>query len=151
LLTLRLKTTAAFTSGNSIRISLAADPLNELADEKYDVLGRAVISTDIIDATALGIDEQFSGNVIRMNCYPNPFGKLTTVTYTLPFDGMTTLEVSNLMGNKVASLVSEIQGSGTYKVNFNSENLPEGMYSASLRLKSADNEVFQTIKLIINR
>jgi hypothetical protein len=50
LLTLRLKTTAAFTKGNSVRLSLAPDPLNELADGLYDVIVDALLSVEVIEA-----------------------------------------------------------------------------------------------------
>jgi hypothetical protein len=53
LLTLKLKTTAAFTKGNSIRLSLAPDPLNELADGLYDVIRDALLSVDVIEAKTI--------------------------------------------------------------------------------------------------
>ena len=151
LVTLRLKTTSAFTIGNSIRISLAANPLNELADNMYEVIGNAVLSIDAIEASAFGIDEQPVANQISMSNYPNPFSNYTTIIYTLPFEGKVTLEITSTLGNIVTTLVSETQTKGNHEVVFNTYDLPMGVYFATLKIKSAKDELIRTIKLVNNK
>jgi len=151
LVTLRLKTTAAFTIGNSIRISLAANPLNELADNMYNVIGDAVLGVDVIEATAVGIGEQPVVKSIALSCFPNPFSSFTTLSYTLPFEGKVVLEINSMLGNKVTTLVSETQTAGNHMVKFDTYDLPSGVYTATLRLKSANDEMIRTIKLINNK
>jgi hypothetical protein len=151
LVTLKLKTTSAFTNGNSIILTLASSPLNELADEQYNVIGDAVLSVAVIEASTSGIDENITGNELTMGSYPNPFVDLTTFTYTLPFDGKVTLEITSIMGNNITTLVSRSQTAGNYQVKFETPNLPSGVYLAKLRLKSAKNELIRYIKLINNK
>jgi hypothetical protein len=151
LVTLRLKTTAAFTIGNEIRITLASNPLNELANEMYDVIGNAVLSIDVVDATALGIPDQPVAKPIALSCYPNPFSNFTMITYTLPFEGKVVLEINNLFGSKVTTLVSETQTQGDHKVKFDTNGLATGVYTATLKVVSANDEVSRTIKLINNK
>jgi hypothetical protein len=151
LVTLRLKTTAAFTLGNSIRITLAANPLNELADEMYNVIGDAVLSVDVVDATSVGIDEQPVAKPIAMSCYPNPFSNFTMITYTLPFEGKVVLEINNILGSKVTTLVSETQPAGDHMVKFDTNALPSGVYTATLKISSSTDELVRTIKLINNK
>jgi hypothetical protein len=153
LLILRLRTTSAFTIGNSIRITLAANPLNELADEMYNVIGDAVLSVDVIDATTVGTDEPPAPEVYKMamSCYPNPFFNFTMITYTLPFEGKVTLEISSIVGHTVTTLVSETQNAGDHMVRFNTPGMESGVFTATLRLKSANDELIRTIKLIHNK
>jgi hypothetical protein len=151
LLTLRLKTTSAFTVGNSIKITLANNPLNELADGRYDVIGDAILGINIVDATSVGIDEIGVANKIALDAYPNPFSNYTTISYNLPYDGRATLEISNIMGNKLTTLADELQSSGNHTLKFNTNNLPSGIYFAKLRLKSSNDELIRTIKLINNK
>ena len=48
--------------------------------------------------------------------YPNPFNPVTTIEYHLPESGMVTIEVYNLLGQRVRTLVSEEQNAGQWRV-----------------------------------
>jgi len=51
--------------------------------------------------------------------YPNPFNPTTTISYSLGAgQTMTNLSVFNVLGQKVTTLVNEVQGPGTYTVNW---------------------------------
>jgi serine protease AprX len=60
--------------------------------------------------------------------YPNPFSKSTTITYALEQDGFVTVEVFDILGKKVNTLVSESKLAGKHSVQFNGGNLPGGTY-----------------------
>jgi len=151
LVTLRMRTSASFIVGNSIRITLAANPLNELADAMYDVIGNAVLSVDVIDATAVGIDEQPAEKGLALSCHPNPFSDFTTISYALPFEGKVVIEICNILGNKVTTLVSETKAIGNHWVKFDTFGLPSGIYTATLKLNSANDQLIRSIKLINNK
>ena len=55
------------------------------------------------------------------------------------------------MGNKLTTLADELQSSGNHTLKFNTNNLPSGIYFAKLRLKSSNDELIRTIKLINNK
>ena len=150
LLTIRLKTTQNFTPGQSIRISLAADPLNELADEMYNVIGKAQISIETIDASPTGISDR-DDLAISFTCYPNPSRNFAIFSFSLPKEGTVTLDIVNLFGSKVSDVIDEVMVPGNYTVKFDTYNLPNGVYSASLKFKTRENELIRTNKLIINR
>lgn len=77
--------------------------------------------------------------------YPNPFNPSTTITYDVAKAGMVTLEIFNLIGQKVAVLVNEPQAAGTYTVRFDASMLSSGVYLA----RYAANGVVQTKKMLL--
>lgn len=70
--------------------------------------------------------------------YPNPFNSSTVIRYSLPEAGRVNLEVYNLLGQKVATLVDDDQQAGYYFHTWNMTDLPSGIYFC--RLKTGDSE-----------
>lgn len=65
--------------------------------------------------------------------YPNPFNPSTVIAFNLPTSGLTTLEVYNILGQSVASLVQKNMGPGYHEVVWNGMNndhtaAPAGVY-----------------------
>ncbi|MBI4536094.1 MAG: choice-of-anchor B family protein [Ignavibacteriae bacterium] len=69
--------------------------------------------------------------VLKQN-HPNPFNPSTTIEFTVPFSGRVTIEVFNILGQKVATLVDDIRHAGEHQVKFSSTQsgrpLPSGLY-----------------------
>jgi endonuclease/exonuclease/phosphatase family metal-dependent hydrolase/uncharacterized protein YdeI (BOF family) len=60
--------------------------------------------------------------------YPNPFNPTTTISYALASPSEVKLEVFDVLGRTVATLVNSRQAAGTYSVNFNASRLSSGIY-----------------------
>ena len=60
--------------------------------------------------------------------YPNPFNPTTTISYQIPTAGQVTIEVFDLLGRSVRTLVDGVVAAGDYTVEFDSANLPSGVY-----------------------
>jgi hypothetical protein len=87
-----------------------------------------------------GIDENspLPGTFSLAQNNPNPFNPVTKISYSLPMASEVKLEVFNLLGRKVATLVNTKQSKGAYIVIFNGEGLPSGIYFC--RLEAGKNQ-----------
>jgi hypothetical protein len=54
--------------------------------------------------------------------FPNPFNPTTTIEYSIPTAGHTTLAIYNLAGQKVRTLVNNVQSPSFYKVVWDGKN-----------------------------
>lgn len=79
--------------------------------------------------------------------YPNPFNPSTVIQYKLAKTGMVRLNVYDLTGRQVATLVNQTQGAGTYLVRFNAAQLASGIYFYRLQT----SEFSQIRKMLLIR
>jgi hypothetical protein len=78
--------------------------------------------------------------------YPNPFNPVTAISYALPKTGQVELNVYNLQGQLVQSLVNGKQDKGIHKAEFNGADLTSGMYIYNLKV---DGKTVQSKKMMM--
>lgn len=79
--------------------------------------------------------------------YPNPFNPTTTISFSIPTSAFTTLNVYDILGNEVATLINEEKPAGNYEVNFDASGLASGMYLYRLQIST----FIETKKMILFR
>lgn len=79
--------------------------------------------------------------------YPNPFNPTTTIRYELPQDGVVTIEIFDILGQKVKTILNEFKKADRYEVTFSSAGLASGVYIYQLRV----NEFITSKKMVLLR
>jgi polyhydroxybutyrate depolymerase len=79
--------------------------------------------------------------------YPNPFNPSTRIKYQIPDAGLVSLQVYNLLGEVVATLVNDEKPAGNYEVQFDATGISSGVYFYSLQA----GDFVETKKLILLR
>jgi len=77
--------------------------------------------------------------------YPNPFNAEATIAYSLAQTGQTSIEVFNLMGQKVADLFSGIQTAGEHSLNWQAADYASGVYLVKL----TSGQQTQTVRMTL--
>src|SRR6056297_1602222 len=78
--------------------------------------------------------------------YPNPFNPTTQINYAVPEQSDVRIDVYNVIGRRVATLVDREMAPGNYTVNFNASQLSSGMYF--YRLKAGSTLLTKKMTLI---
>jgi hypothetical protein len=80
--------------------------------------------------------------------YPNPFNPTTKINYSLPNDSRVTLEIFNIIGQRIAQIVNEQQSAGYYTVNFgkSSTSIASGIYIYKLTAIDNTGKTYSSIK-----
>ncbi len=60
--------------------------------------------------------------------YPNPFNGWTNILYEIPVSSWVEIDVYNILGQRVNTLVNQFRTPGTYSIHFEGGDLPSGIY-----------------------
>ena len=94
LVLINMTPTAAFTSTQTLRVSLVASYLNELADALFNPIINAALTVDNVQVSA----KISTSTTILLSAAPNPATTFTTINYTLPVAGQVSLGFYNNQG-----------------------------------------------------
>ena len=81
--------------------------------------------------------------------YPNPFNPETNIKYVLPEKSRVSLTIYNLQGRLINNLVNTEQTAGVYKITWNAENLPSGIYFYRIKVKNSQGTKNITKKMML--
>jgi len=103
--------------------------------------------TDVTDYANGTVPEEYT---IQQN-YPNPFNPSTTIRYGLPYDSEVRLEIFDISGQKLQTLVDQAQSAGYYEAVFDISGMSSGTYLYILTATrlDGDGEFHQVKKMIL--
>jgi hypothetical protein len=85
------------------------------------------------------------------NCFPNPVKSKSSISYNLPAEGNVQLNVYNIMGECVATLVNETLNAGYHEAFFNANGLSSGIYTYRLSFTSGSQTKYINKKLVVTK
>lgn len=86
---------------------------------------------DYIQCKELSTSELFKEN-LWLKCYPNPTAHSTTISYYLHQAGNVQLEIKDLTGRKLTTILSKEQGAGKHEIECDLSRYPNGTYIFSM-------------------
>ncbi len=107
-----------YFSGDSLEVSDTAANISLAAGEFHIYSDVRLAKPVITDIRQTAVIQQPAEYNLAQN-YPNPFNPATTIEYALPAAAQVTLEVYNIMGQKVTGLVQAQQQAGVYQISWN--------------------------------
>ena len=97
-----------------------------------------------LTTTTRPMNEIPSEYVLEQN-YPNPFNPSTVFEFALPKQSHVTLELYNLLGERVSAIIDGTLAAGYYSVPFNGSSLASGVYFYRMQT----DDFVQTKKLLL--
>ena len=96
--------------------------------------------TDVNSAEPLPSAFELSQN------YPNPFNPSTTIKYDLPKESRVKIDIYDILGREVATLVNDIKKAGSYRIIWNANRFASGVYL--YRLQAGDYHEVRKLLLL---
>jgi hypothetical protein len=81
--------------------------------------------------------------------YPNPFNPNTTIRYDLPAKSHVKLEVVDVLGRVVATLVDKIQDAGSYEAIWDGKNLSGASVSSGVYFYRLESSNYRALKKMV--
>jgi len=120
-------------------------------DETFYRYNESENALELFYLSSVGIDFTKENTIVSefslSQNYPNPFNPSTTIKFGLPNDSHVKLELFNILGEKIATLIDEEMGAGFHNYQLSTVNyqLPSGIYL----YKFQSGGFVQTKKLIL--
>ncbi len=122
--------------------SLLASNTNLFAGTDSSVWRRPL--SEMIGQSAVTQETAFQKDI---QSYPNPFNASTTIGFALSEQGFVQLDVFDMLGRTVQSLLNETMEPGQHSTRFDADNLASGIYTVVLSAGSSQRQ----IKLILSK
>ena len=121
--------------------------------ELFNISNNISVNINFLTQYDLNIDDEYpiANNIDILSCFPNPFNPSILLEYKIGKRNHVRLDVYNILGKKVKSLVEEFQEAGNYYTKWDGNNrfnqpLPSGAYF--LKIQSGEDHMIKKITLI---
>ncbi|MDA9555674.1 S8 family peptidase [Pelobium sp.] len=131
-------------ANSSVKVAFAFIAGDNLADISNSALAAQAKYTQL--TTSISTNQANKGFEVAQN-YPNPVSKQTQVSFYLPSNGKTTLELFDLTGKKVTTLINDTLNKGNHTFNIDVTGLSSGLYF----YKTTFENLEKVMKMIVSK
>ncbi len=107
--------------------------------------GMVVIQFDTTVSSIRSGRNELPGSFSLGQNYPNPFNPQTTIGYNVPFGSNVKIDVYNVLGQKVATLVDGFVSGGFHEITFDGSRVSSGLYICTMRA----DRYFSSMKMVL--
>lgn len=93
----------------------------------------------------IGVPSEYS---LSQN-YPNPFNPSTKINFDIPADGNVSINLYDMSGKEIATILNEVKTAGYYTVSFDASGLPSGTYFYRINSGGNGNNYTATKKMLL--
>jgi len=119
---------SAIMPDSGYELSRVSDLDNDRRDEILSIQGSSLYIYNLDYATGTGDDSKLPHRAFLRHNYPNPFNSATTIEYGLPEAGQVRIDIYDLLGRKVETLVDEEMRAGRHRVVWDASGYSSGVY-----------------------
>ncbi|MFH1194573.1 MAG: T9SS type A sorting domain-containing protein [bacterium] len=124
-------------------------PSNIIPAVSRILLEKKTISAASLALTEVEDQKSNPGYKLSQN-YPNPFNPTTVIEYRIPEQSFVTIEIFDILGKRIATLVYSERQVGIYQIEFDSVGISSGVYFYSFQsVSQIDGSVCTLIKKMI--
>ena len=142
---------------DTLGVSFKPESVKDYFDDLYiqwnresERISQVVSLTGSVDFVPVGLPQHINPNRFSLSQnYPNPFNPSTKISFSIPNRGIVLLEIYDILGRKIKTLINEEMNQGNYTFEFNAlerkTQLSSGIYLYVLKT----NDYFCTKKMIL--
>ncbi len=133
-------------NGDGLTDIIVGAPLYPFGDNKG--YWAVLLGDSTIRVTSVNQGVQLPQLFALRQAYPNPFNPVATIQYQLLISSFVRIEVFNILGQAIFTLVNEFKQPGQYETQFDGSFLPSGVYYYRMTARPKEGSFFSETKSI---
>jgi sugar lactone lactonase YvrE len=113
------------------------DPADIYVDKVNNILCIPIFNEnriDFVDIYQTSTDEiNIPDRLCAITNYPNPFNAATTIRYSLEKESQVSIQIFDLMGRKIETLVNSVQNAGEHGITWDANDYSTGIYLYTIK------------------
>jgi len=105
-------------------------------DSVYTIVFEIYSDNDLLAEKQIDIHINAPEKFEVLNNYPNPFNPVTTISYRLPIKSSVKIDIYNVSGQKIETLLDKSLEAGVHDIEWNAANMSSGVYFYRIKINN---------------